>query len=193
MKQNARNVKDDIADAFVTEFNRYGPKLTLDGVTAIIHISKKTIYKYFSSKQDIYRYILGKSSAYVREKQIEICDNPDLSIREKLEKIITIATPIEMQLDVARINELKTEEPEVFQEIVRAYEDQWLPVKEVISQAINEGVVRSSCTPNFIVSVLYASMTDFLRGPFLKTESLSYTEAVRRLSDLLLNGILVNE
>ena len=188
MNQNGRNVKDEIADAFVTEFNRYGPKLTLDGVTAIIHISKKTIYKYFQSKQDIYRYILGKTSSYINEKQK---DNPDLSIREKLERIITIVTPYELQVDIARIPELETAEPEVFADIVQAYLNQWVAVKEVIAEAIEQGVVRPECTPNFIVAMLYASMTNFLREAFLKEENLSYTEAVRRLAEIVLNGIVI--
>lgn len=193
MKQNGRNVKDEIADAFVTEFNRNGPKLTLDGVTAIIHISKKTIYKYFQSKQDIYRYILGKTTAYVEEKQREIRDNPDLPLREKIEQIITITTPYEMQLDVARIPELKEAEPEVFAEIDTAFHVQWEAVRDVLEEAISKGVVRTSCTPNFIITVLYASMTDFLREPFLRSESLSYTEAVHRLADLVLNGIFTQD
>ena len=128
-----------------------------------------------------------------REAQIkalrEIRDNPDLPLREKIEKIITITTPYEIQLDVARIPELKEAEPEVFAEIDAAFHVQWESVRDVLEEAISKGVVRTNCTPNFIITVLYASMTDFLREPFLRSESLSYTEAVHRLADLVLNGI----
>ena len=67
-----RDIKEEIVNSFIAEFNVSGPKLTLDQVTARIHISKKTIYKYFSSKRAIYDIILERTSSYIVEKQKEI-------------------------------------------------------------------------------------------------------------------------
>ena len=51
MTDNNRDVKMEIVHSFISEFNKKGHKATLDEVSSNIHISKKTIYKYFSGKR----------------------------------------------------------------------------------------------------------------------------------------------
>ena len=53
MREDPESVKAKIIEAFIMEFNADGTKLNLDNVAKRIHISKKTIYRYFSSKTDI--------------------------------------------------------------------------------------------------------------------------------------------
>ena len=45
-----KDLRPEIVDSFIAEFNEFGPKLTLDRVSSRIHISKKTIYRFFRSK-----------------------------------------------------------------------------------------------------------------------------------------------
>ena len=82
-----RDIKEEIVNSFIAEFNVSGPKLTLDQVTARIHISKKTIYKDFSSKRAIYDIILERTSSYIVEKQKEIQQDDSIDLKEKLYRI----------------------------------------------------------------------------------------------------------
>ena len=52
------HLKEQIEAAFIAVFNVKGPKVTLEEVATSIHISKKTIYRFFKSKTEIYESIL---------------------------------------------------------------------------------------------------------------------------------------
>jgi len=65
--------RDEIADEFMKHFHHYGFKKTsVDEVAGELHISKKTIYGYFDSKEDIFRFIIqreaDRSSVTMEEK-----------------------------------------------------------------------------------------------------------------------------
>ncbi len=52
---------DLIADCFEKHFDHYGFKKTsVDEVAKELRISKKTIYQYFNTKEEIYYFIIGK-------------------------------------------------------------------------------------------------------------------------------------
>ncbi|NMB58941.1 MAG: TetR/AcrR family transcriptional regulator [Chloroflexi bacterium] len=65
--------REEIADVFMKHFHHFGFKKTsVDEVAGELHISKKTIYEYFDSKEDIFRFIIqreaDRSSAAMEEK-----------------------------------------------------------------------------------------------------------------------------
>lgn len=53
--------KEQIADVFQRHVERFGlQKATVEDVAAELRISKKTIYEHFSSKADLYHYVIGR-------------------------------------------------------------------------------------------------------------------------------------
>ena len=81
-------MRPEIVDSFVEEYNLHGPKLTLDSVSARIHISKKTIYRFFRSKDDIYSFILADMKEEFAAKREAVLANHQLSCGEKIEVIV---------------------------------------------------------------------------------------------------------
>ena len=79
-----------IAGAFEKHFRHFGfKKTTVDEVAAELGISKKTIYKAFNSKEDIFRFIIGRkaeSRKALVEDEIKELD----TATEKLEAMIRI-------------------------------------------------------------------------------------------------------
>ena len=65
-------IQEKILKGTIQVFNKKGLKLTMDDVADELKISKKTIYKYFSSKRAIYDIILERTSSYIVEMQKEI-------------------------------------------------------------------------------------------------------------------------
>ena len=184
------DLKDAIAEAFIAEFNVSGPRLTLDEVTARIHISKKTIYKYYRSKEDIYEYILRQTIDYILAKQKEIRSNAELSTREKLFAILTIVTPYESVLDTTRLGELKEYEPDFYEKLVEAYYVEWAAVEEVMDEAQKEGLFKEGIRSTMLIRIISGAMSSFLAGTFLKNSNISYTQAIHNLAEVILNGSL---
>ena len=84
------NKKIKIADAFKKHFMHFGfKKTTVDEVVADLGISKKTIYKYFDSKDDIFYFIIS-SKAEARRIMIEHELEVISSAAKKMETMIRI-------------------------------------------------------------------------------------------------------
>jgi AcrR family transcriptional regulator len=80
--------KEIIADEFQKHFNHFGFKKTsVDDVARALQISKKTIYQHFSSKQEIFYYIVSRIARQYRNKmERELEDYP--TYHEKLEQLV---------------------------------------------------------------------------------------------------------
>lgn len=53
--------KDQIADTFLRHVERFGyGKTSVEDVAAELGISKRTVYQHFSSKQELYGYVVGR-------------------------------------------------------------------------------------------------------------------------------------
>lgn len=83
--------RDRIADSFEAHLNRFGfRKTSVEDIAKDLHISKKTIYVHFESKDEIYKYVLQRRAERVRA---EIA--ADLAGRgscwEKIEGLIGVA------------------------------------------------------------------------------------------------------
>lgn len=71
MNKNAEKQKTRISDCFEKHFRHYGfRKTTVDEVADELGMSKKTIYTYFTSKEDIFTYLIRKK-AHARRAMIE--------------------------------------------------------------------------------------------------------------------------
>ena len=85
-----KDLRPEIVDSFIAEFNEFGPKLTLDRVSSRIHISKKTIYRFFRSKDEIYSYILKQAARDVAMGQKAVLEDSSLSPAEKVRRILPV-------------------------------------------------------------------------------------------------------
>lgn len=188
--KNRTDLKPTIAEAFICQFNEKGPKFSLDELVSAIHISKKTIYKYFDSKTDIYRYILTETKNETVAAQKRIYEDENLPLEEKVREILTIHTSYEKNINIARLYEIKEVEPDFFEELMSAYEDHWDYPALVIDEAKKAGLLRSDLNTKLLISALSASLRSLDSQDALKSSELSYNEAVDLLVDCILNGIV---
>lgn len=84
------NLQEKIAECFEKHYNQFGFKKTsVDDISQDLRISKKTIYKYFSSKEQIFKFLVQKIS-------LQFCDmiEPRLdlipSYKKKMEQLVFI-------------------------------------------------------------------------------------------------------
>ena len=63
--------REAIADTFQRHFNHFGFKKTsVDDIAAELHISKKTIYQHFSTKEEIFYYVVSRiARQYLRRME----------------------------------------------------------------------------------------------------------------------------
>ncbi len=80
--------KEQIADAFERHVERHGlTKASVEDVAAELGISKRTIYQHFSSKREIYRYVVERIAAGQRE-QLGALIASEPTYRARMEKFL---------------------------------------------------------------------------------------------------------
>ena len=185
-----KDLRPEIVDSFIAEFNEFGPKLTLDRVSSRIHISKKTIYRFFRSKDEIYSYILKQAARDVAMGQKAVLEDSSLSPAEKVRRILTVETLWESKIDISKVAELTEEAPGIAKEILEAYDASWDAVRQALNDAKEKGVVRPEVNVDLLLTYLEASMKSLYSSKVLKEQHLSYTQAISALASLVVDGIL---
>ncbi|MCD4723204.1 MAG: TetR/AcrR family transcriptional regulator [Bacteroidales bacterium] len=88
--ENNLKQKTRIAGAFTKHFLHFGfKKTTVDDVASELGISKKTIYKFFNSKEDIFYFIISRKAEARR-----------VMIEKELKKITTARAKIETMIRI---------------------------------------------------------------------------------------------
>ena len=87
-RQEMSTEKDRIADSFEKHFEHFGYKKTsVDDIAKELQISKKTIYQFFDSKEQIFYYIISRvARRYARSMEHKLGDIP--TYREKLAELV---------------------------------------------------------------------------------------------------------
>ena len=62
------DIQERIKLACIEAFNEHGCKLNLDDISQKLHISKKTIYRHFASKEEILEQIMTETFDDVHAK-----------------------------------------------------------------------------------------------------------------------------
>ncbi len=183
-------MKERIMEAVIELFNEKGCHFTLDDIEQKLRISRKTVYKYFLSKNDILKAIIDDSHEGIHERQQEIFRDSSLTVREKLFASLTIEARHEDKINLGRLYEMEQDAPEVFAYFMNAYEDNWGIVEALLRQGMEEGLLRPM-NVELIRRMLAFGMETCYHGDFLVRNDLAYKEALHQVVDIILEGLVV--
>lgn len=189
---NTEDIRKQIIQEFAREFNIDGPRLVLSSIASALHISKKTIYRYFKNKTAIYDCILEKTSEEIHAEQNKIVNDQSLSTKEKLFRILTIKSSTESLFDVSKMYELSKYEPEFYRHLLKAYRTNWSPFTALIEEGKKDGTLKKDTSAPFLVSLITKGYEMLYEGDFLARNQLTYTEAVKKIAETVLGGIYAN-
>ena len=82
------NLRQSIMESVINQFNQKGMKFTMDDISKELHISKKTIYKEFDDKDELFFATVDYGFAAIKNKEAEILNDDSLDVVEKLSRVI---------------------------------------------------------------------------------------------------------
>lgn len=173
--------------AALEEIKIHSLKFTMEDITRRLHMSKTSLYKKVASKDaliaDIMTYMMDR---FNREEERSI--RPDMSIDERNGALIKLYTDM-----VAPFNAV------VFRDLQYLYEDQWKRWRAFQQEKIDElmAILQEGIDAGIYRPVNMAVMRYTLEhtvsalgvASFLHDNQLTYSEAIRGLSDIILHGI----
>ena len=183
------DIKEQILEEAMRQFNREGFDFKMDDLAKELHISKKTIYKYYQNKEDIFHVFIDESFQSVHEQQEEIFYNNNLSIKEKLLQILNTRSKYEDRLSIEKTMELNNYYPRLYELIMNTYRTQWDKVKKLILMGQEQGVFKKEVNVTLVQTLMMESMQMLHRDNLLERASLSYREAIKEASGIIVEGI----
>ena len=167
-------------------------KTTMDEIATELRMSKKTIYKFFSSKDDLIHSIAKFFMNRMKGKILPALQS-DKNAIEKLGDLINILAKASDKISAARMEELKRHYPSIWNEIDNFRTEMMFGnITKVIEQGKKEGLFVDYPT-NIIMNVLVASVRSIVNPDFIMNNNYSIIEAARYAFRIVISGILTDK
>ncbi|MVB12280.1 Bacterial regulatory proteins, tetR family [Caprobacter fermentans] len=181
-------MKNKILDAVAQLIEQYGlKKFTVDELAAELHISKKTLYQYFSGKDEMIREYFEKTLESDRQNVLDTVGS-DRSFPDKIHAIVHSSH--RYRLPVRIMDEAK-----------QFYPDEWAKVKDLkqfkldefqklLKQASDEGILRPDVHFGILSAMLERVSDLFLDTDFLLENGMKATQAIDEVLNIIIGGIV---
>ena len=181
-------MKDTILKVAAEKIQTYGlRKFTMDEIAEELKISKKTIYKYFKSKDDIIHEYFKEIVETDKTSTVESI-RKDSSLVDKLNSIVYSYHKYKLPI-------------KVLDEAYKFYHDEWEKINKLrdfkldlmektLKEAMDEGLLKKDVNLNIISLILESASSTFLDHNFLNKNDMTMKESMNEVLTILLYGIL---
>jgi AcrR family transcriptional regulator len=167
-------------------------KTTMDEIASELKMSKKTIYKFFPSKDELIHTIVKYFMHRMKSKILPAL-NSDKNAIEKLGDLIKILAKASEKISAARMDELKRHYPSLWNEIDNFRTEMMFGnITKVIDQGKKEGLFIDYPT-NIVMNVLVASVRNIVNPDFILNNNFSIIEAARYAFKIIIGGIVTEK
>jgi AcrR family transcriptional regulator len=167
-------------------------KTSMDTMASELRMSKKTIYKYFPSKEILIEEVIRNFMAGVQVSIDEIISlNTDAVT--KIKELHKLFGKILIRFSDKWLNDIRLHTPGLWEKVDEFRTRKMFAVlSRIIEQGKKEGLFEDK--PNEILVTLFTTSIRAIVNPdFLFYNKFSYTEAVDHVFDILFNGFLTKE
>jgi AcrR family transcriptional regulator len=185
--------KDKIIEYSEEKFFKDGfYKTTMDEVASELRMSKKTIYKFFPSKEDLVMAIAKHFMNKMKNKILPAL-NSDKNAIEKLGELITILAGASEKISTKRMEEMKRHFPSLWNEFDKFRTEMMFGnITKVINQGKKEGLFLDYPT-SIIMNMLVASVRTIVNPDFILNNNFSIIEAARYAFKIIIGGIVTEK
>jgi len=163
-------------------------KTTMDDVAAELKMSKKTIYKFFPSKDDLVKAIAKHFMNSVKSKIIPAL-NTDKNAIEKLEELMKILAKVSVRISPKMLDDMRRHFPSIWNEIDNFRTEMMFGnLTKIIEQGKSEGLFLDYPTP-IIMNMLVNSVRSVVNPEFILNNNFSIIEAAITAFKILIGGI----
>ncbi len=183
------NIKQTIMDSVINQFNQKGMKFTMDDISKELHISKKTIYKEFNDKDELFYATVDYGFSNIKKKEAEILQDKSLDLMEKIARVIVCLPDNYRNIDFRRVYQLREKHPMVYRRIATRIESDWEETEKLLHTAIDQGFIRDDIDIAVLKLTIEGAIEKFLTSEELSKTNVSYEASLNHMIDIIINGI----
>ena len=184
-------IREKILIGTIQVFNKRGLKLTMDDVADELKISKKTIYKEFSSKDEIFETMVDYVFDNIKAREEEILKSSEHTTVEKIRLLLSAMPESYRNINFQELHPLKEKYPKVYKKLQKRLETGWEPTMNLLELGKKEGVIREDADLKIFKIMMEASLERFFEKDVMKGSTRKYNDYLNEVVGILLNGITV--
>lgn len=168
-------------------------KVNMDEIASELRVSKKTIYKFFPSKQDLLKGVVELFTRRVRKKVKGIVDS-DNTFEKKMIDLMLVLGEMLGKMSKQFVLDVQNSSPALWQEIETFRSEHILShLYEMFEQAKREHIFRADVDIELFHMVFISSVESIVNPRVLTQQSFSAKEAFNGIMKLLIEGALTPE
>ena len=181
--------KINIIDCGFKEIFTQGIKgFTVDNLASILHISKKTIYSFFPSKEILIDRIIQNKLSSI-DKEIKSILKKNKCPLEAFCKINEHQIKLVSNLDINKVAELKIKYPDIWRHIEKHRKNKKIILTKIFKQAEDLNYLRSGLNPEEVAGLYIDIINRTFQPEFFIQEDLSMKDTVKLYIKVMSAGI----
>ncbi len=181
------DLREMILQEAILQFQQKGLKFTMQDIAEQLHISKKTIYTVFSTKEDLLKELLDYGYENIHAAKKKIIES-DLPLLEKTARVITAMPEQYTSIDFRKLEGLGERYPQVFEALRMHLVNDWEPTVELLREGIDKGLIRP-VNLHVLQLMIASAINTFTSTNTLEINGIGYQEALHEMMDIIMEGI----
>lgn len=186
--------KERIIETAREKFFRDGiTKVTVDEIAEDLGISKKTIYKFFPSKDELLKSVVHFMMGFM-ERRVEAIVSSDKPFEQKMTEFLALVGGFASRIGVQFQRDMQRFAPNLWKEIETFRRDRlFIKLEKMFIQAKQEGIFRSDLDHQLFMLVFIHSMHGIMNPQTLSQQAFSPEIAFKGIFKILFEGVLTDE
>ena len=178
------DLRERVIAAATALFQAEGLRFTMQEVAAALHISKKTIYTVYPSKEELLLDMVDDLFHRIHREKRERMDAPG-PIEERIQSAMVALPEQYRTLDLRLLGTLDEKYPAVARRVREHLENHWEPTITLLEEGMASGRIRPVSIP-----ILRQMVTASIEGFLVNGENgSSYADTLAAMMDIIMNGI----
>ncbi len=188
------NIKERIISSAQERFFALGfSKVTMDELVSQLGISKKTMYKFFASKDELVQAITEWQMIHVASKVKEIVNSPTDFI-EKMHNLWTFMGEMYSRMSKQYHDDMRRFRPDLWKRIEEFRHENLIEnATKLIDDGIKLGVFRADVNKEILVLMYVSAVHGIINPDVLISHPFSAEEAFKTILRVIFDGILTDQ
>ncbi|MCB1159389.1 MAG: TetR/AcrR family transcriptional regulator [Leptospiraceae bacterium] len=168
-------------------------RVSMDDIATSVGMSKKTLYKHYSSKLDLLFSVIQQQEESYEAFLDNILQDKQIPFLEKLKKLVQSQTEennlmFSLQLDLSK------SAPDIYNTI-QENKKKNLPklIKKILDQGIKEKQIKKTANADIISQMFIGTFNTVFNPEYYQSQSKSLTELIDEVVNIIFFGILIRD
>ncbi len=171
-------------------FESKGTHFTTEDLAKELGTSKRSIYTYFKSKDDMIEKTIDYVFSDIMQADADILKSNELSLVDKIQyNILTIPDAYNIGAIIQHIDDLERYYPKLWKKVNNYLDTIWDTSIKLVVQGIQEGEIEEVDT-NILKLLLKESLKKLLDYRYMVSNNCSFESGLKAINQIILYGII---